>query len=155
MTRIQVLGIGSPFGDDRAGWRAVEALRQSAALEGLPRGALALHILDRPGVNLIRYLAGAERVIIVDAARGSGPPGTLRRWDGVALLDPGEIFSSHGAGVAAALRLAAALGPLPDIAVHGIEVADVGMEAALSQPVAAALPRLIRRIETEIREAIA
>ena len=32
MTRVRVIGVGSPAGDDRVGWLVVEALRESPAL---------------------------------------------------------------------------------------------------------------------------
>ncbi len=35
MTKLLILGVGSPFGDDRFGWEAAEALRHSAVMSAV------------------------------------------------------------------------------------------------------------------------
>lgn len=40
MTRVCVIGIGSPFGDDRIGWAAIEALKASGILKQFPPGSV-------------------------------------------------------------------------------------------------------------------
>lgn len=106
---IRVIGVGSPFGADRAGWLAVEYLRGGLADGALP---LRLEIADRPGMQLVGLLAGAEVVVIIDALRG-GQPGEVRIVDLDELAGTSESHSSHGFGVAEALCMAAVLGQLP------------------------------------------
>ena len=52
MNRIRIIGIGSPAGEDQAGWWVVDALRGSGALDQLPY-AVDTVSLDRPGARLV------------------------------------------------------------------------------------------------------
>lgn len=176
MTPVRILGIGSPFGDDQAGWLAIKALECSGRLDRLPPGHVSVVALDRPGMSLINYLNGAALAIIIDALRGSGPCGMIRRFDSAAWPEDSGAVSSHAFGVFSALALARELGCLPPkLVLYGIEVAqsfpgprhcaasltgvpfrsrrngrDVTPEVPLSPEVAAAIPILIQRIGAEL-----
>ena len=65
----RVIGLGSPFGADRAAWDVIEGLkgRVPADVELIP--------LDRPGAALINWLHRDDDVTLIDAALGC-PPGT-------------------------------------------------------------------------------
>lgn len=147
--RVHIIGVGSPFGDDRVGWVAVEALQRSAALTAAGGGNISFAILDRPGALLLAHWHDADRVIVVDAVRSGAPPGTRHR------LEPGEwatteSVSSHGFGLAAALELAHALGDLPSrLVLHGIEIDPACSGFSLSEPVRRSLPELIQEIGRE------
>ena len=105
---IRIIGIGSPFGDDAAG---LEAARQLAAA---PPAGVEVVVADRPGAGLIDLFDGVDAVILVDAARSGGPPGTIHDLDLHALPShPLGLISSHDLGVVAAVQLAARLGRLP------------------------------------------
>jgi hydrogenase maturation protease len=137
-----VLGIGSPFGDDRLGWEAAERLR------GGDGGCVArVESLDRPGAALIEVWRGARRVLLIDAVRSGAPPGTLHRIGIGDMVGIGDATSSHALGVAATVALARALGALPpELMLYGIEAdPDWGGEG-LSPSVRAALPALIEEI---------
>ncbi len=148
-SKILILGIGSPFGDDRLGWAAVEALQRSSALAAVAGGCISFAVLDRPGALLLAQWRDADYVMVVDAVRSGAPPGTRHR------LEPGEWIarepvSSHGFGLAAALELARALNDLPShLAVYGMEIDPSCTGFSLSQPVRRSLPDLIREIERE------
>lgn len=131
MTRICVLGVGSPNGDDQAGWLVVDAL---AAL-GFPQAGLALTLekLDRPGVTLVGRLARADWGILVDAMQGGGPPGRIQAFGQDAWPDYTHGLSSHGVGVLDALALARELDSLPRrMDLYGIEIgaANPGEDAS-------------------------
>jgi hydrogenase maturation protease len=79
MNPVRILGMGSPFGADRIGWQAIDALGSTGITRGQPPGWVSLVCLDRPGARLLEALAGAEAVILIDAMRSGAPPGTLRR----------------------------------------------------------------------------
>lgn len=148
--RLHVIGVGSPFGDDRLGWMAVEALQRSAALAALGGGNISFAVLDRPGALLLAHWHDADRVIVVDAVRSGALPGTRHR------LQPGEwaateSVSSHGFGLASALELARVLGDLPlHLVLYGIEIDPTCSGFSLSEPVRRSLPDLIREIEREL-----
>lgn len=112
---VLILGVGSPFGADRAGWEAVELLRETGGLE-----EVRFETSDRPGARLLSLLEGVWNAIIIDALLCSAPPGTPLRLD-PETLSRGDRSSNHGFGVADALALGKALGALPPrLAVIGI-----------------------------------
>lgn len=61
MSVIKVLGIGSPFGDDQAGWKVAEALKQQLSV--CPSISAYVHIesIDRPGIRLIELIKIGHR----------------------------------------------------------------------------------------------
>ncbi len=107
----------------------------------------ALHVLD--------LMEGAESVLLVDAMRttaGGRDPGAVVRAE----AGPGGFpmalrssLSSHGLGLAEAVGLAAALGPVPNVVFLGVEVGDVCAGRGLSPAVEAALPELVEAIVRE------
>ncbi|MEW6612442.1 MAG: hydrogenase maturation protease [Pseudomonadota bacterium] len=140
MTPVRVLGIGSPWGDDRIGWLAAEALRPMVT-----DAAVEIRVLDRPGATLVAHLGDAEAVLLLDAVQGGGTPGRLHRVAGPAIAACARApLATHGFGVAEALALAAALGHLPRrLCLLGVEIAASQPAAAPSAPVLAALPALL------------
>ncbi len=147
VSKILILGIGSPFGDDRLGWVVLEALQHSSALTAVTDGSISFAVLDRPGALLPAQWHGADCVIVVDAVRSGAPPGTCHTFgaDEWTALQP---VSSHGFGLAAALGLARVLDALPPyLVVYGMEIDPSNTAFSLSAPVGRALSGLIREIE--------
>lgn len=136
-----MIGVGNAFaGDDGVGPAVAEAMR---GLPGLDAGVCA------PSRLAERLLDGGP-VVLVDAVRGAGPPGR------VLVLGPEELVSlggasSHGFGVAEALRLAGALGPLPPLRVVGVTVAEglhagPGLSPAVREAVAIAIKKVLELV---------
>jgi hydrogenase maturation protease len=144
-----VVGVGSPFGDDRVGWDVVEALEKAWGTTPLPI-AVRTCILDRPGAALIEALQGARHVVIVDAALAADiEPGALQ-WLDQDSIEVRASASSHGFGLAQALALARAIGAAPArIDVLAIPGARFEGET-LSQAVAASVPTAVRAIEARL-----
>lgn len=142
MKRTAIVGVGSPFGDDRAGWLVIEAL---AAANDEPTRAAAgvtLVALDRPGTVLLEHLRDVDRAVVIDALRGGAAPGTILRLDAGQLQADGRI-SSHGVGVAEALSLGAMLRMLPpQLALFAIAVGPDAESAVVSVRVRRAARRL-------------
>lgn len=141
-----MVGVGSPFGDDRVGWDVVEALEAQSWWRELAGDSVSVHLCDRPGAALAGLLQGAGWAIVVDAAYVRDvPPGTLRwlRPDQLSLLRPP---SSHGFGVAEALALAKALGQLPGQVDLLTIAASQFASAELSAPVRVAVPDAVNAI---------
>jgi hydrogenase maturation protease len=140
---IRVIGVGSPFGDDAAG---LEAARR---LAGAPPPGCEIVIADRPGVGLIELLDAAGAVVVIDAVQTGAPPGTLHDLElgrvGRVRPSPG---SSHGLGVAEAVRLAAQLGRAPARGRFlGIEIGlPTDPSPDLTAPVRDGVARAVRRV---------
>lgn len=151
MPRVRVVGIGSPFGDDRLGWEAVERIGASAELGSLSAGDVVLCARDRPGALLLEEWGDAENVLLIDAVCSGALPGVLHCLPAAQLSGFGSTRSSHGFGVGEALALAAALGhDLTNIAIYGVEIDPDQHGDSLSGPVQAALPGLVDRVVQDI-----
>lgn len=140
----RVLAVGSPHGDDQAGWRIVERLaREAPDIEAVALKAPA---------DLLERVQDCSTLIVVDACRSGAEPGTIFRagWPGD-WADDWAGLSSHGLGVAEALALAGSLGRLPKrVVLLGVEIQQCSPDAGLSRAVRAALPELYRRVLAEV-----
>jgi hydrogenase maturation protease len=136
-----VIGVGNPDrGDDGAG-RAV-------ARRLMGRNDCALEVCEGTGEAtwLMSAWTGFDDVILVDACRGAGPPGSVHR------IGPGEVdrvarlqhASTHSLGVAAAIGLARALGTLPGrLVIHAIEARHSSDGEGLSPEVDRAVDEVV------------
>lgn len=151
MSRIRIIGIGSPSGDDQAGWLTIDALLDNGLGAG---GAIAIEKQDRPGANLIPSLQGADWVILVDAMQGEGQAGRIQRfgrqdWPGYC-----HGLSSHGLGVLDALALAQALDCLPPrLDLYGIEIGSVNPDEGAGETIHVAAQQLSTLITAELNSA--
>jgi hydrogenase maturation protease len=115
--RIKIIGIGSPSGDDQAGWLVIDALANKLPLD------VELIKLDRPGTLLIPLLEKADRVILIDAMQSGGLPGEIHHFVRDEWANYRTGLSSHGLGVFEALKLAQELGCLPEtLDLYGMEI---------------------------------
>lgn len=152
MTRVVIIGVGSPAGDDQVGWCVVHTLQQSGLSDQLSC-QMDLLALDRPGAGLIQYLEGVDAAVLIDAVHSGGEPGTIHRIDDPALLEKDALVSSHGLGVASALELAGALAMLPaTLMVYGIEIGDVSLQATPSADVSRAATLVAAMIEADVTQ---
>ena len=150
LDRVHIVGVGSPFGDDRLGWVAAESLQRSPVLNGLEPGRIVISILDRPGAMLLALWDEADHVIVMDAVRSGAVPGTRHRLTASDVTDTRIPATSHGFGIVAALQLAQVLENLPDrLLLRGIEMDACCTGFTLSAAVIAAMPVFVREIEEE------
>ncbi len=92
---------------------------------------------------------GADRVIVIDAARGDRPPGTVYRFsDGVSFEPPRRLC--HDVGFLQTLRDASRIDGGPEVVVIGVEPQTIAWGMELSPAVAACLPRIVDRVEEEL-----
>jgi hydrogenase maturation protease len=147
-----VIGLGNEArGDDALGRIAARAL--AARLAG--RGDVRVLEAEGDAAGLLDALAGAERVLVIDALSSDAAPGTLHRLDALAGPLPASLRSpsTHGLGLAHAIELGRVLGRLPRrLVVLGVEAARFDPGAPLSDPVAAALVPLLERALAEVLE---
>jgi hydrogenase maturation protease len=145
----RILGVGSPFGDDRVGWLAVDLIRASTWYRSRPAGTVSAEAFDRPGPALLAAMDGASHAVLIDAMQSGAPPGTLRHVELDQLgLSAERSASGHTLGLADALSLAKVLGLLPPrLTLIAVEVGRVGSDHGLSGEVLAALPALLKCIE--------
>jgi hydrogenase maturation protease len=91
----------------------------------------------------LSFLESAARVLVIDAARGGQPPGTIYLFDAGEAGAPHPGSSLHALGLREAARLLLRPGSCPPITVLGVEPASLDYGLELSGPVRAALPRVV------------
>jgi hydrogenase maturation protease len=144
MSRVHILGIGSPLGDDQAGWLVADALSAMGVDACIDK-------LDRPGVNLIPLLEDATWAILIDAMQSGSPNGDIRRFGTETWPAYSHGLSSHGLGVIDALSLARELGGLPSrIDLYGIEIGPVAPGTTAGEDIRAAAQQLARHIAADL-----
>ncbi len=142
-----IVGIGSPHGDDQAGWLVARKLA-----ERLP-STVTVRIARSPS-ELLNWLDGVERLIICDACQAGDAAGTIRRWQWPAdELNEVRWSSTHDMPLPAALSLAERLEQMPnDVVIWSVEADDTTLISTESAKVSAAVDHLACRIEQELRE---
>jgi hydrogenase maturation protease len=157
-----LIGIGNSLRrDDGIGPVIVDAVGQRQ----LP--GVSVILSDGEPSHLLDAWSGASLAVIVDAVRCEDPvPGRIHRSvvfpgrpDGETAAEdtpaapwtPIGSASSHGLGVPDAIRLAEAMGRVPDrLVVFTVEVCDIGFGADLSAAVADCVPSLSEAVLAEL-----
>ena len=142
--RPLVLGLGNLLlGDDGVGIHAVRRLSRES-LTCVPAVEAGTALLDA-----LPLLAAARRVIALDAMAGSGEPGTIYRFKGADRMRSAQDGSMHGLDLARVLAMLPE-NERPEVTFLGVEPARVDYGLELSEPVAAALPRLLDLLREEV-----
>jgi len=148
--RVVIVGVGNPLArDEGLGPAAVARLEA----EGLPPGVLCLDA----GTDFLASMpdwADADRLIVIDAMRAGGAPGTVYRMPleevEARAKAEGLHLSGHDLGLLGAFRLARVTGQrIPPTVVFGVEPAEVALGEGLSDAVARALDRLTSAVRKE------
>jgi hydrogenase maturation protease len=146
---ILVLGLGNVLcGDDGVG---VVALHRLRALYDLPAEVVALDG-GTLGLALLPLVERADRVILIDAVRGDGPPGTPVRLTGDEVATAVyQRLSPHQIGVADLMTGAAMLGRYPsEVVIVGVVPETIDLGIGCSPAVAAQIPSLVARVVAEL-----
>jgi hydrogenase maturation protease len=135
--------------DDGFGPHAVRRLQEMN-----PPAGVDIHDLGTSALDALPDVEGREFVIVIDAVKGGGAPGSIYRFN-LGELKPGPaavVFSLHSLNLLDAARLwELQLGSLPEIIVFGVEPASTGIGTELTPMVAAALPDVCRLVLAEVR----
>ena len=146
---VTVLGIGNIIlRDEGFGVRAVEYLEEhfgfSPDVRLLDGGTL--------GPELLHFVTGTEKLLILDAVAGNGAPGTVYRFENDAVMTHfQEKMSSHEIGIQDVLAwLTVTDRPIPNVVVLGMQPYDLSAGLTLSPEMEAALPRFAHRAVAEL-----
>ena len=143
MIPLKIIGIGSPFGDDRVGWYVIECLQHAFK----PELQKTLLSCDRPGLRLLTLMKNARKVILIDAIKTGAKVGTVHCFKGDALFEITACLSTHHLDLAQTLRLAKNLNVLPDeLMIYGIEIDAIYFQEVLSVPVKKAAQQLTKML---------
>jgi hydrogenase maturation protease len=132
-----VIGVGNADArDDGAGIAVVHALRRRNDCAHLDT-----FICTGEATAVMGAWTGIDDVVIVDACRGAGPPGTVHTFtpeslDRYTAVSARRYGSTHALGTSVAIGLARALGTLPcRVVIHAIEGRDFDAGNGLSPEV--------------------
>jgi hydrogenase maturation protease len=114
--------------------------------ELLACGVPAVGVDDGAGLLNI-LIAGASRVLVIDAVVGGGPPGTVHVLSRDAFEEGPRPVSSHGVGVIEAIELAARFNPGLEVTLVGVSIdPPSSLGEGLSPEIAAAVTRAAKRV---------
>jgi hydrogenase maturation protease len=143
-----VLGLGNILlRDEGIGVRVVEALqgiRLPDDVEVLDGGTASMALLDT--------LSNRARLIIIDAVKANGLPGTIYRLTPCNISSgKGVRTSVHQIGLLDALAHVECLGQAPrEVVIYGIEPEELDWGMELTPEVEAAIPRVVELVLGEL-----
>jgi hydrogenase maturation protease len=121
----------------------------------LARDGLPVRVSAGDAFELLELFRGNPVVFLVDAVvTGSQPPGAIYAFSGESstIRTAAWTCSTHGMGVAEAIRLSRTLGVCPaKLCLYGVEAVRFDWGEAMTPEVSAALPALVARIEADWR----
>lgn len=151
MARIAVIGIGNVLTrDDAIGPYVVRVLE---ARWTFPPD-VAVYDAGTPGLDLTAYFADLEALVVVDAVRAKGAPGELRLYSKQEIIEKKPILamSPHEPGLRESLLNADFMGVAPKVVrLVGVIPEAVEYKLGLSEPVRAALPKMVEQVLAEVR----
>lgn len=150
MSKITVLGIGNILLQDEGfGVRVVEELlrryRFPEAVQVLDGGTL--------GMELLRFITGTQRLLIIDAVGGGGPPGAFYRLAGEEIQAYfQEKVSMHELGIKDVLAVLEVTGkPIAEVVILGVEPESLELGLELTPTVAAMVEKGVAAVIAELR----
>jgi hydrogenase maturation protease len=145
--RIVVIGVGNLLlQDEGIGIHVVQALQEM----DLPADVRLIDGGTSP--DLIACTRAGDKLVIVDAARAGGEPGTIYRFLPADLVPgTGVLASAHEMGVVENLGLMSLSGHEPgETVIIGIEPAEIDWGTELSEGLRRKVPDIVRVVLKEI-----
>lgn len=147
--KIVILGVGNLLLSDEG--VGVHVANELVKLE-LPPGVTVVEG-GTDGFRLINVITEADRLIVVDAVKGGGAPGSIYRFDinEVQSCPSGFKTSVHQIGILEVINLSGLIGKTPQTTVIGIEPESLEMGMELSPEIKAKIPKIIELIWDELK----
>jgi hydrogenase maturation protease len=147
---ILILGIGNILlKDEGIGVHVVNILKDMP----LP---VDVEVMDggTMGIDLLFYIEGRKKVIVVDTVKAGEPPGTMYRFTDKDLSFKKDFLrTAHGIDFSDVVKTAQRLGTKPEeIVFIGIEPADMNEGLELSALIAQRIPPIIELVMKELKE---
>src|SRR4030042_3147232 len=145
---ILILGIGNILlKDEGLGVHVVQRMKDIALppdVEVMDGGTM--------GIDLLYYIEGRKKVIVIDVVNADGTPGTLYRFTDKDLEDKkGMLFSAHDIDFSDVLKTAQLFGNKPEEVVFiGIKPEEISEGIGLSPCIEERIPKIIELVMKEI-----
>jgi hydrogenase maturation protease len=146
--KILVLGVGNLLLSDEG--VGVHAAREMMKMDFPPEVRVVEGGTD--GFGLMHVLLEAERVILIDAVKGGGQPGSIYRFEIEDCPPFPDVFktSVHQISILEVINLSGLIGPTPRTTIIGVEPKSLEMGMDLSPEIEAKIPRVIQLIREEV-----
>lgn len=150
--KIVILGVGNLLLSDEG--VGVHVANELMKLD-LPQGVTVVEG-GTGGFRLIDVITEADRLIVIDAVKGGGAPGSIYRFDidEVQSCPSGFKTSVHQIGILEVITLSGLIGKTPCTTVIGIEPKSLEIGMELSPEIKAKIPRIIELIKEELKRII-
>jgi hydrogenase maturation protease len=147
-----VIGVGNPFRRDDGAGTAIAAMISERDLPGV-----RVVSCDAEPSRLLDAWADTDLAIVVDAMHCARPvPGQVHRREHPQDWPQTGAASTHGLGIAQAVRLGQLLDAMPRrLVLYAVEAQDYGYGPGLSAEVSAALPGLAAAVLAELTASLA
>ncbi len=147
--KIVILGVGNLLLSDEG--VGVHVANELMKMELPPEVTVVEGGTD--GFGLLNIITEADRLIVVDAVKGGGTPGSIYRFDidKVQSCPSGFKTSVHQIGILEVINLSGLIGKTPHTTVIGIEPKSLEIGMELSPEIKAKIPRIIELIFDEIK----
>jgi len=145
--RVVIIGVGNLLlKDEGIGIHAVKALQEI----NLPEDVKIIDGGTAP--DLIAYTKAGDKLIIIDAAKAGGKPGTIYRFRPQDLAaENGNLVSAHELGVEQNLKLMTLMRNEPsEIVIIGVEPKEIGWGTELSPELQPVIPEIVEVVLKEI-----
>jgi hydrogenase maturation protease len=104
------------------------------------------------GFGLVNVILEADRMILIDAVKGGGQPGSIYRFDLEDCPPYPDLFktSVHQISILEVINLSSLIGSTPQTTIIGVEPACIEMGMQLSPQIEAKIPKVIQMIQEEV-----
>jgi hydrogenase maturation protease len=146
--RILILGVGNLLLSDEG--VGVHVARKLMEMDFPPQVRVVEGGTD--GFGLMHVLLDADRLILVDAVKGGGPPGSIYRFEVEDCPPFPDVFktSVHQISILEVINLSGLIGSTPRTTVIGVEPKRLEMGMELSPEIEAKIPKVIQLIREEL-----
>ena len=146
---LRVVGVGNEMMRDEGVGMAV-----ARELQGRELGARVRVLeLGTRGFDLICEMEGVARVIVIDAVRAGGEPGSIYQFTPEQARSTNSRTSSlHGLDLLDVIELAAVTGIRPEVVIVGVEPEEVAPGQGLSPTVGRRVGELVEMVERLVED---
>lgn len=147
--KIVILGVGNLLLSDEG--FGVHVANELMKLD-LPQGVSVVEG-GTEGFKLLNVITEADRLIVIDAVKGGGAPGSIYRFDikDVRNFPSAYKTSVHQIGILEVINLSGLIGKTPETTIIGVEPKSLEMGMELSPEIKARIPRIIELIFDELK----
>lgn len=146
--KVAVVGIGNALlKDEGIGVHVARALR-----EAIETSRSDVDIIDGgTSPDVLFLLEGVHKLILVDAVKGGGNPGTIYRFHPNDVVSEGKYITSvHQIGLLDSLRMIKYYGKLDNIVIIGVEPKEIDWGLELSSELNKKLPDIVKTVMDEV-----